>query len=153
MTDVKKLRELAEKLPRVQWTRTRSNVCIPETEDAAGKYLPITGLDKQYARRLAAFIAAANPATILALLDELDRTRWQPIATAPRDGTLILLGARNGVWVGKYVPVYQSGYRPANPWSSMLMNHDHMAERYTQPTHWQPLPAPPAALNPTTSEA
>ena len=68
---------------------------------------------------------------------------WRPIETAPKDGTLIVLGARNGVWLGKYVPVYQSGYRPENPWSSMLLNHDHMAERYTRPTHWMPLPAAP----------
>lgn len=67
---------------------------------------------------------------------------WRPISTAPKDGALIVLGARNGVWLGKYLPVYQSGYRPENPWSSMLLNHDHMAERYTRPTHWMPLPPP-----------
>jgi hypothetical protein len=70
---------------------------------------------------------------------------WRPIETAPKDGALIVLGARNGVWLGKYVPVYQSGYRPENPWSSMLLNHDHMAERYTQPTHWMPLPPHPTS--------
>lgn len=75
---------------------------------------------------------------------------WRDIATAPKDGTLIVLGARNGVWLGKYVPVYQSGFRPENPWSSMLLNHDHMAERYTRPTHWMPLPKAPA---PPASEA
>jgi hypothetical protein len=69
---------------------------------------------------------------------------WMPIAEAPKDGTLIVLGARNGVWLGKYLPVYTSGYRPDNPWSSMLLNHDHMAERYTRPTHWMPLPLPPS---------
>ena len=70
---------------------------------------------------------------------------WRPISTAPKDGALIVLGARNGVWLGKYVPVYQSGYRPENPWSSMLLNHDHMAERYTRPTHWMPLPPHPTS--------
>ena len=70
---------------------------------------------------------------------------WRPIETAPKDGALIVLGARNGVWLGKYVPVYQSGYRPENPWSSMLLNHDYMAERYTRPTHWMPLPPPPTS--------
>ena len=68
---------------------------------------------------------------------------WMPIETAPKDGTLIVLGSRNGVWIGKYLPLYGSGYRPDNPWSSMLLNHDHMAERYTWPTHWMPLPPPP----------
>ena len=70
---------------------------------------------------------------------------WRPISTAPKDGALIVLGARNGVWLGKYLPVYQSGYRPENPWSSMLLNHDHMAERYTRPTHWMPLPPLPTS--------
>ena len=40
---------------------------------------------------------------------------WRPISTAPKDGALIVLGARNGVWLGKYLPVYQSGYRPETP--------------------------------------
>ena len=70
---------------------------------------------------------------------------WRPISTAPKDGALIVLGARNGVWLGKYRPVYQSGYRPENPWSSILLNHDHMAERYTRPTHWMPLPPSPTS--------
>lgn len=70
---------------------------------------------------------------------------WQPIETAPKDGTLVLLGGRNGVWVGKYRPVYTSGYRPENPWSSHLVNHYHMAERYTLPTHWMPLPPAPTS--------
>lgn len=70
---------------------------------------------------------------------------WQPIETAPKDGTLIVLGARKGVWLGKYLPQYQSGYVPDNPWSSMLMNHDHMGERRPRPTHWMPLPVAPVA--------
>ncbi|MDX4957877.1 DUF551 domain-containing protein [Delftia acidovorans] len=73
---------------------------------------------------------------------------WQPIETAPKDGSLILLGAPNGVWVGKHLPAYTSGFAPKNPWSSMLLNHDHMAERYTRPTHWMPLPAAPGAEAP-----
>jgi len=73
MTDnYAELRAAAEKLPRVKWTKTRSTVCIPETEDAAGKDLPINGLDKQYARHLATYIAAANPETIRSLLAERD---------------------------------------------------------------------------------
>ena len=69
--------------------------------------------------------------------------QWMPIETAPKDGTLLVLGAKNGVWLGKYRPIYASGFHANNPWSSMLLNHDHMAERYTRPTHWMPLPAAP----------
>jgi hypothetical protein len=73
-------------------------------------------------------------------------TEWQPIETAPKDGTYILLGSTDGAWVASYKPVYQSGYRPEDPWHSMMLNHEHMG-RYpkAKPTHWQPLPLPPAA--------
>lgn len=70
---------------------------------------------------------------------------WQPIETAPRDGTRILLGNKHGVWIGIYKPVYTSGYRPSNPWASMMLNHEHMAVCDTRPTHWVPLPEQPKA--------
>lgn len=73
--DTQKLRGLLAGLPLVAWSKTRSTVAIPETEDFAGKDLHITGLDKQYARKLAAYISAVNPATVSALLDEIDRLR------------------------------------------------------------------------------
>lgn len=69
------LREAAAAVPRVKWTASRSNVTIPETEDWAGKSIIITGLDKQVARKLARYIADANPATIQALLAERDALR------------------------------------------------------------------------------
>ena len=33
---------------------------------------------------------------------------------------------------------------PDNPWSSLMLNHDHMGEKWHPPTHWQPLYASPA---------
>ena len=77
-------------------------------------------------------------------LAKLRAAEWRAIESAPKDGTLILLGRSKGVWVGKYLPMFQSGYKPECPWQSMLLNHDHMAERYGEPTHWMPLPAAPA---------
>ena len=71
---------------------------------------------------------------------------WRPIETAPRDGTLVILASEQGCWMAKYQPVYQSGYRPENPWSSMMLNHEHIGgyeKRYAKPTHWMPLPAAP----------
>lgn len=69
---------------------------------------------------------------------------WQPIETAPRDGELILLSNSDGVWVGKYTPVYASGFVPQNKWSSWLLNHDHFkCSKSINPTHWMPLPESP----------
>lgn len=73
--------------------------------------------------------------------------RWQPIETAPKGGACILVGNKHGSWIAKYLPVYQSGFVPENPWSSMMLNHDHIGEKWHPPTHWQPLPEPPAALD------
>ena len=68
---------------------------------------------------------------------------WQPIETAPTDGSAIILGSPHGAWIGEWMPVYVSGYRPENPWFSLMLNHDHMAKKNYTPTHWMPLPEPP----------
>lgn len=74
-------------------------------------------------------------------------SEWQPIETAPKDGSLVLLSNKNGVWAGKYTPVYSSGFVPKNKWSSYLLNHDHFkAKKDITPTHWMPLPKPPEDL-------
>ena len=69
---------------------------------------------------------------------------WQPIKTAPKDGTTILVGTstwyalsnyygdKEESWFTWYPPVV--GNRP---------HHD--GPRAEQPTHWMPLPAPPHA--------
>ena len=59
---------------------------------------------------------------------------WQPIATAPRDGTVVLGHDR--------VPgqlAYRICYWGEAHW------YDYFSEIVIRPTHWQPLPAPPAA--------
>lgn len=78
---------------------------------------------------------------------------WRSIETAPKDGTAILIGNERGAWIAKYEPVYPSGYRPENPWFSLMLNHDHMRKgKPYAPTHWMPLPAPPlpGPVEPTT---
>ena len=69
--------------------------------------------------------------------------QWEDIESAPKDGVLIWLGNASGVWVGYYLRLYQSGYQPKNPWSSMMLHHEHMKVVDLTPTHWQPLPEPP----------
>ncbi len=70
---------------------------------------------------------------------------WRPIESAPRDGTVILLGNEYGTWYGRYYPVYPSGYKPENPWFSLMINHCHMDRATITPTHWQPRPPAPDA--------
>lgn len=72
---------------------------------------------------------------------------WMPIDSAPRGKARILLANAHGVWMGDFRPAYQSGYRPASPWSSAMLNHDHVPSehRCKLPTHWMPLPPPPEA--------
>jgi len=72
---------------------------------------------------------------------------WQPIASAPRDGTRILIYQPKGqhrAWKGKQRPEHiDTAYwhQPGNPekegfWCASVMY-------VFRPTHWQPLPEPP----------
>jgi hypothetical protein len=57
---------------------------------------------------------------------------WQPIETAPKDGTAVLVGR-----AGRYPRVTPS------IWSEEMCKWLNMGD---QPTHWLPLPPPPQAL-------
>lgn len=69
---------------------------------------------------------------------------WKPIKSAPLDGTYILVTNHEAgaSWVASYHDAYQSGYKPENPWSSIMLNHRHFKDRFASlvPTHWQHLP-------------
>ena len=69
---------------------------------------------------------------------------WLPIESAPKDGTAIRLANKWGEWIGKYLPVYRSGFPNETPWTTLLLNHDHIGEKWHPPTHWQPLTAAPS---------
>ena len=59
---------------------------------------------------------------------------WQPIETAPRDGTRILL----------YFPAMDKGERIfAGPFAHGMWQIGVWFARPPNPTHWQPLPPPP----------
>ena len=66
---------------------------------------------------------------------------WLPIESAPRDGSRILLTGWHGKDVKLWCGVgYGHFYKPGNRFEYdgyQFGNPDH------QPTHWQPLPAPP----------
>jgi len=62
-------------------------------------------------------------------------TAWQPIETAPRDGTTVLLWLVDGQMMidGEYAI---QGFHSARAWRTEF----HVT---AEPTHWQPLPTPP----------
>lgn len=71
-------------------------------------------------------------------------SEWQPIATAPKDGTWLLLfeqhsfiGARIGHWANE-IPGDEYDPKP------IPAHWEDDGEGFTiQPTHWMPLPSPP----------
>jgi len=67
---------------------------------------------------------------------------WQPIATAPQNGTHILIFAEQAVSVGRWHRdwVYYAGGVPAE--------YDGETATAFRPTHWMPLPPAPDALKP-----
>ena len=78
-------------------------------------------------------------------------TEWQPIETAPKDGTDILLwypAYKRGVWIGAYniSETYDHGKlsRRSEGWSAGLMP-SFFDRKPNEPTLWQPLPADPAS--------
>lgn len=75
-----------------------------------------------------------------AILAERQRSQWQDISTAPKDGTKMLM--RGGVYhgfpfVGFWAP---SPYAQDRPWETVI-GRSNLYEH--APTHWMPLPAPP----------
>jgi hypothetical protein len=69
------------------------------------------------------------------------RARWQPISTAPKDGTYVLVAGDSGyITTPLRVEVcrYDAEYRPRSPW----VNHanDCFEEGGEPPTLWMPLP-------------
>jgi len=79
-------------------------------------------------------------------------SEWQPIETAPKDGTDIIVGFDcASVWI-----IHIAWYRDGSPntgcdgpedigWWSYVTNSvgQDMLTGHRTPTHWMPLPAPP----------
>ena len=66
----------------------------------------------------------------------------EPIETAPRDGTYILLFGPSGYYGTPFrceIGKYDAEYRPLSPW----INHanDSFEDGGPGPTHWAPIPA------------
>ena len=65
-------------------------------------------------------------------LMEIGMSEWRDIATAPGDGTRLLVYNRH---VGQWVAYFDLNWQGCPVWST---------KRYEmEPTHWMPLPPPP----------
>jgi len=71
------------------------------------------------------------------LLARVEEDAWKPIATAPLDGTHIQLYYPEVQFIGYYAEY-------ACCWCAFAPG---LPELPQEPTHWKPLPAPPAALS------
>lgn len=72
---------------------------------------------------------------------------WQPIETAPRDGTRIILLRKNGPVFGCWDDDRYST-KPRPYWThDQVRAFGNVDARKVPPTHWMPLPAPPRDLS------
>lgn len=70
-------------------------------------------------------------------------SEWQPIETAPKDGTSILVWRRNQVLVAHWdIDKYAKTPRPY--WGAFDV-WNKTSNRLTPPTHWMPMPRPPVS--------
>lgn len=71
---------------------------------------------------------------------------WRPIETAPKDGTLVLLGNPEWelAWPGEYAATKPPG-EPDFRWDRYgpRWQRMNMTDTNLNPTHWMPMPAPP----------
>lgn len=72
------------------------------------------------------------------LLELLDATEWSPIKTAPADGSRILVA---GGVISKRAENIRLVLADGDWWRK------HIGESPSIPTHWRPLPDPPATGN------
>ncbi len=92
----------------------------------AASYRPLTG------SRIVAQLAAA-----------LDARQWQPIETAPKDGTeLIVYGSTGHYGTNNANCIFACFHR--GQWRTLIKGH----ALKPAPTHWMPLPTPPEAKTP-----
>lgn len=76
-------------------------------------------------------------------------SEWQPIETAPRDGTVLLgfgeaAGEINGPFCKNEVaPICWSGGRSDYPGYEWTLTCGDAYACWMRPTHWMPLPTPP----------
>lgn len=102
-------------------------------------------------RRRSAGAVDLLTAELLPLCREAEARQWQPIETAPKDGTVIrLLDYRGDVYAGFWIPGVPKKRRPEGydkfPWGTLDTGVDDCLQGSPNDgsfTHWMPLPEPP----------
>jgi hypothetical protein len=92
-------------------------------------------------------------AQVSTLTAALRRYEWQPIDTAPKDKNIVLrvggidLSFPQAIEIGRWTPgdANTRGVRARNMWR-YRRSHSPTYDASHQPTHWMPLPDPPAVL-------
>jgi hypothetical protein len=78
---------------------------------------------------------------------------WQLIESAPKDGTFVLLHVPEGLETGVVTVGAYSRFEPRDDetgrfkrgnWDGWLGMDADIMSSWCEPTHWQPLPAPPS---------
>jgi hypothetical protein len=87
-------------------------------------------------------LLSASSGEDAAMLDRLSDNSWQPISTAPRDGSVVML-----YWPTLSITNYPAvGFHHGDEYGWSLQDRDYGE---VIPTHWRPLPAPPPIPTPT----
>ena len=89
--------------------------------------------------------ARVAEAKLAALMRERDALTWQPIETAPRDSTPILVTGCNGGRVILYAQFFEERADESFKGPGWLGCFEGMQMWLAEPTHWMPLPKSPEA--------
>jgi hypothetical protein len=128
------------KLRPIFWDYTQVKSVSKEQIDAIGN-------ESAYSHKEGDWVKWEDYARLQAELQRL--TTWQPIETAPRDGTAIL-GCQG--WCIE-VTAYHKGTKPYHRKEAWVVaNDDEGYAQDFQPTHWMPLPNPDAPVKQTKSK-
>lgn len=144
--------------------KAAAHLCDDEAKSLLREIGPKAGIGSRLNRAAAASLVEIGT-DIRALPIQPAPSPWQPIETAPKDGTWILawrapergLRGQNGVWVRWYEDEDSdaSWYWPDDTYdvftvdgaaAANAMIEDGACYRDARFTHWMPLPAPPEAV-------
>lgn len=128
-----KIKAGLEDISQKRWTAEYG--VIPELDRMAGSRVHVRWNIAEHIARC----CPENMAAIIARLEAAEaRDQWQPIETAPRDGTPVLLATANAIHTACFDKV-------ENGWRLLVRRVTSVVPVPGSPTHWKPLPANPNA--------